>query len=185
MGCRNPFRFTVDKRGWVYWGDVGPDSGVDSLRGPQSYDEFNQARESGYFGWPYFVADNKAYPDYDFSTNTILKEYQNPLKPVNHSPNNTGKTELPPTQKPMIWYPYGPSEEFPMLGTGSRSACAGRSTTRPISSGHPTSSRRTTTTACSSTNGPAAGLRPWPFDRDGQHDQDRRLPARHAFLKAH
>ncbi len=125
MGCRNPFRFTVDKRGWVYWGDVGPDSGVDSLRGPQSYDEFNQARESGYFGWPYFVANNKAYPDYDFATNTIIKEYQNPLKPVNHSPNNTGKKELPPTQKPMIWYPYGPSEEFPMLGTGSRSACAG------------------------------------------------------------
>ncbi len=125
MGCRNPFRFTVDKRGWVYWGDVGPDSGVDSLRGPQSYDEFNQARASGYFGWPYFVADNKAYPDYDFTTNTILKEYQNPLKPVNLSPNNTGRQELPPAQKPMIWYPYGPSETFPMLGTGSRSACAG------------------------------------------------------------
>ncbi|HEX8528615.1 MAG TPA: PQQ-dependent sugar dehydrogenase, partial [Cytophagales bacterium] len=125
MGCRNPFRFTIDKRGWVYWGDVGPDSGVDSLRGPQSYDEFNQAREAGYFGWPYFVADNKAYPDYDFATNTILEEYQNPLKPVNLSPNNTGRRELPPAQKPMIWYPYGPSETFPMLGTGSRSACAG------------------------------------------------------------
>jgi cytochrome c len=24
MGCRNPFRISVDaKRGWLYWGDVG------------------------------------------------------------------------------------------------------------------------------------------------------------------
>src|SRR4029077_4766825 len=27
MGCRNPFRFTVDEvTGWVYWGEGGPDA---------------------------------------------------------------------------------------------------------------------------------------------------------------
>ena len=27
MGCRNPFRFSIDeKTGWLFWGDVGPDA---------------------------------------------------------------------------------------------------------------------------------------------------------------
>ncbi len=126
MGCRNPFRISIDsKTKYLYWGDVGPDSGVDSTRGPQSYDEFNQARSAGYYGWPYFVGDNKAYPDYDFASNTIIKKYQDPYGAVNTSPNNTGLQKLPPTNKPLIWYPYGESKEFPMLGTGSRSAMAG------------------------------------------------------------
>jgi cytochrome c len=126
MGCRNPFRISIDsKTNYLYWGDVGPDSGLDSTRGPQSYDEVNQARQAGYFGWPYFVGNNKAYPDFDFATNTILDTYQNPQSPVNASPNNTGLQKLPPTNLPIIWYPYGESKEFPMLGTGSRSIMAG------------------------------------------------------------
>ena len=125
MGLRNPFRFTVDPyTNFVYWGDVGPDSGRDSKLGPQSYDEFNQARKPGFYGWPYFVADNKAYPRLDFATGKI-GAYWDPERPVNRSPNNTGNTILPPAQKPMIWYPYGKSEEFPMLGRGSRSAMGG------------------------------------------------------------
>ena len=69
MGCRNPFRFSVDqKTGYIYWGDVGPDSGKDSKLGPQSYDEWNQAKTPGNYGWPYFEADNKAYPMLDFAT---------------------------------------------------------------------------------------------------------------------
>lgn len=125
MGLRNPFRFTVDPyTNFVYWGDVGPDSGRDSRLGPQSYDEFNQAREPGFYGWPYFVADNKAYPKLDFATGKIGPAWD-PERPVNNSPNNTGNTILPPAQKPMIWYPYGRSDEFPMLGRGSRSAMGG------------------------------------------------------------
>ena len=125
MGLRNPFRFTVDPyTNYVYWGDVGPDSGRDSKLGPQSYDEFNQAREPGFYGWPYFVADNKAYPKFDFATGETGPTWD-PLRPVNTSPNNTGNKVLPPAQKPMIWYPYGKSEEFPMLGSGSRSAMGG------------------------------------------------------------
>lgn len=125
MGTRNAFRFTVDDHnGIVYWGDVGPDGGITNERGPESHDEFNQAREPGNYGWPYFVADNKAYADFDFATNEIGPKF-NPDEPENHSPNNTGAKVLPPAQKPMIWYPYGESKEFPILGKGSRSAMSG------------------------------------------------------------
>ncbi len=125
MGCRNPFRFSIDaKTGYLYWGDVGPDGGVDGPQGPQSYDEWNQAKSSGNYGWPYFVADNKAYADLDFATMEI-GPYFDPDRPLNESPNNTGAKELPPAQIPLIWYGYGSSEIWPMLGTGSRSAMAG------------------------------------------------------------
>ena len=52
MGCRNPFRFTVDPAtGWLYWGDVGPDAtGPNPTRGPAGFDEFNVARTAGNFG---------------------------------------------------------------------------------------------------------------------------------------
>src|SRR5438034_2468856 len=56
------FRFmAVDEgTGWLYWGEVGPDATADvASRGPKGYDEWNQARGAGNFGWPYFVADNK------------------------------------------------------------------------------------------------------------------------------
>ncbi|RMF28415.1 MAG: carbohydrate-binding protein, partial [Bacteroidetes bacterium] len=125
MGCRNPFRISIDpETNWLYWGDVGPDGAVDGRYGPQSYDEWNQAKGPGFFGWPYFVADNKAYPDRDFATDEVGPP-QDPRHPVNDSPNNTGSRELPPAQPAWIWYPYGPSAEFPLLGEGSRSAMAG------------------------------------------------------------
>lgn len=125
MGARNPFRFTIDPAtGFLYWGDVGPDGGEDGIQGPQSYDEWNQARVAGNYGWPYFVGDNKAYRDWDFNTNEA-GDYFNPENPVNESPNNTGKKILPPAQPSMIWYPYGESEIFPMLDKGSRSAMGG------------------------------------------------------------
>ena len=124
MGARNPYRITVDKRGFLYWGDVGPDGGETTVRGPKSHDEWNQARTAGYFGWPYFVGDNKAYSDFDFTTNAIGSKFDSE-HPVNESPNNFGSKILPPAQSAMIWYPYGESTEFPMLGTGSRSAMSG------------------------------------------------------------
>ena len=105
MGCRNPFRISVDSRnGFLYWGEVGPDSGANTERGYQGYDELNQAKHAGYFGWPYFLADNKAYADFDFASNKVGDRF-NPLKPVNHSPNNTGLTELPEAIEPLWFYP--------------------------------------------------------------------------------
>ncbi|NJM93882.1 MAG: carbohydrate-binding protein, partial [Cytophagales bacterium] len=125
MGLRNPFRFTVDfPTGYVLWGEVGPDTGLDGPQGPQSYDEFNLARQPGFYGWPYFIADQKAYPDWDFATNTP-GSMQDPKRPQNNSPYNYGARDLPPAQPSLIWYPYGPSLIWPVLGQGSRSAMGG------------------------------------------------------------
>jgi len=125
MGARNPFRISVDSRmGFLYWGDVGPDAASDSKYGPQSYDEFNQARTPGNYGWPYFVGDNKAYRQRDFNTDTV-GSFFDPEQVVNLSPNNTGSEVLPPARGAFIWYGKGPSKEFPMLGVGSNSAMAG------------------------------------------------------------
>ncbi|WP_237586769.1 PQQ-dependent sugar dehydrogenase [Pontibacter russatus] len=125
MGHRNPYRFSVDpKNGFVYWGDVGPDTKVPSAGGTLSYDEINQARKPGFFGWPYFLGNNEAFPDYDFATKKEGPKF-NPLKPLNSSPNNTGIRDLPPAQPAMIWYGDGVSEEFPLVGKGGESAMAG------------------------------------------------------------
>lgn len=126
MGCRNPYRIAVDKHtGYVYWGDVGPDAGDDSAeRGPRGHCEFNQAQKAGYFGWPLFVANNKPYRRWDFDAKTAGVAFD-PLKPVNESAHNTGLTELPPAQKPLVWYPYAASPEFPLMGKGGRNPMAG------------------------------------------------------------
>ncbi|WP_276372300.1 ThuA domain-containing protein [Chryseolinea sp. H1M3-3] len=126
MGCRNPYRISVDqKTGFVYWGDVGPDAGQnDSLRGPRGYDELNQAQKPGFFGWPYFVGNNYPYGKYDFATKQVSKKWD-AKAPLNESPNNTGKKELPPVSPPFIFYPYDRSDEFPMAKVGGRNAMAG------------------------------------------------------------
>ncbi len=125
MGCRNPWRINIDQRtGFLYWGDVGPDAGVDGARGPRGYDEVNQARSAGNHGWPYFIGNNRAYAMVDFASGDIGAP-QDPLHPVNHSVNNTGAQELPPARAPLIYYPASSSDEFPEVGTGGRTACAG------------------------------------------------------------
>jgi cytochrome c len=125
MGCRNPWRMTVDsKTGFVYWGEVGPDAGGEGPRGARGYDEINQARRAGNFGWPYFIANNQPYADVDFATGKVGAMFD-PAAPVNESPNNTGERLLPPAQPALLYYPYGASAEFPELGQGGRTACAG------------------------------------------------------------
>jgi cytochrome c len=126
MGHRNPWRISVDSRtGYIYWGEVGPDASTDSVgRGPRGYDEFNQAKGPGNYGWPYLIGDNKQYAYYDFAAAKAGTVYD-PAHPVNRSPNNTGLTDLPPAQKALIWYPYTNSTEFPMMGRSGRSATGG------------------------------------------------------------
>lgn len=127
MGNRNPYRIAVDQRtGFLYWGEVGPDAGENNeKRGPRGHDEVNQARKAGFFGWPFFVGDNKAYRDYNFADSTSGPAFD-PMKPINDSPNNTGLRELPPAQKAFIYYPYADSPEFgPIIGKGGRNAMAG------------------------------------------------------------
>ena len=125
MGCRNPWRMSVDsKTGTVYWGEVGPDAGGEGPRGPRGYDEINQAKGPGNFGWPYFIGDNLPYTDYDYATGTVGTLFD-AAAPVNASPNNTGSSVLPPARPAFLWYPYGASAAFPELGEGGRTACAG------------------------------------------------------------
>lgn len=127
MGNRNPYRIAVDQRtGFLYWGEVGPDAGENNeKRGPRGHDEVNQARKAGYFGWPLFVADNRAYSQYDFETKESGAPFD-PAKPINPSKHQQGLRELPPAQKAFIYYPYADSPEFgAIVGKGGRNAMAG------------------------------------------------------------
>lgn len=103
MGCRNPWRISADQRtNTLYWGDVGPDAGKDGPRGPKGYCEINQTSTAGNYGWPYFIADHKAFSEYDFDTQKVGKPF-NPKKPLNKSRYNTGLEELPPSTAPL-WF---------------------------------------------------------------------------------
>jgi cytochrome c len=128
MGNRNPYRISVDKHtGFLYWGEVGPDAADNSKQyGPRGHDEVNQARKAGYFGWPLFVADNRAYNERRFGDTTFVGKPFDAKKPINDSPHNTGLTELPPAQKAFIYYPYAESPEFgAVVSKGGRNAMAG------------------------------------------------------------
>lgn len=125
MGCRNPWRLNLDQRtGFLYWGDVGPDAGGDNERGPRGYDEVNQARRAGNFGWPLFIGNNRPYLRVDFASGSIGESFD-PSHPQNFSRFNSGAKNLPPAVGAWIYYPGGPSAEFPELGAGGRTACAG------------------------------------------------------------
>lgn len=127
QGLRNPYRIAVDqKNGFLYWGEVGPDAANDSLdvKGPRGYDEVNQARKAGHFGWPYTIGNNFAYREFNYETGQTGQAFD-VAGPENNSPNNTGLKKLPPVEPAFIWYPYAVSPDFPQLGTGGRNAMAG------------------------------------------------------------
>ncbi len=127
MGNRNPYRISVDqKNSFLYWGEVGPDANTDSLatRGPRGYDELNQARKAGFFGWPLFVGNNYPYRVYNYVTGKSGEPFD-PLHPINNSRNNTGLADLPAVSPAFIWYPYTASHDFPQVGIGGRNAMAG------------------------------------------------------------
>ena len=167
MGHRNPYRLSVDSHtGFLYWGDVGPDANVDSAgRGPRGYDEINQARSAGNYGWPYFVGNNQAYYRTTFSDSVTVVpgEQFDPAHPINRSPNNTGLTELPPRAALT-------SGIRTRRHRSSRSSAAAdeprqrvRSSTATTSAARPDHSRSTTTASFSSTNSCATGSwqSPW------------------------
>ncbi|MCP9769482.1 carbohydrate-binding protein [Lacihabitans sp. LS3-19] len=125
MGHRNPWRVNLDsKTGYLYWGEVGPDASKDSTWGPKGYDEFNQAKAPGFFGWPYFIANNRPYKKYNSADGTYGEPFD-VNHPQNNSVNNTGIRDLPNPVPAFIYYPYGPSPEFPLVGTSGRSATGG------------------------------------------------------------
>lgn len=127
MGVRNPYRISIDtKKDFLYFGDVGPDASKDMLDkyGSKGYDELNQVKSSGFFGWPLFGGNNLPYRKFNYANGEIGSFYD-VLHPVNDSKNNTGLVDLPPTSPSFIWYPYDESTEFKKLGSGSRNAMAG------------------------------------------------------------
>lgn len=126
MGARNPYRFSVDQKNkYLYFGDVGPDTKVMGRDGElMSYDEINQAKSPGFFGWPYFLGANEAFPKYNYATKTEGPK-KDPSNPINDSPNNSGERILPKAQPAMIWYGKKTSKHFPLLGNGGASIMAG------------------------------------------------------------
>ena len=141
MGHRNPFRIAIDhETGWLYNGEVGPDANNDSAtRGPRGYDEINQIRSAGNMGWPYCIASNSGTADPDDSF--AYRDWTYPSGPagdafdcsgdagggpVNTSAYNTGLTQTPPARPALVWWPYGPSPDFPDIPEGAgRTAIAG------------------------------------------------------------
>ena len=83
-----------------------------------------RSRTPGNFGWPYCATAELPYIDYDFATGESGEAFDCGA-PVNESPHNTGATQLPPVTQPQVWYSYGPSAEFPALGTGGIGPMAG------------------------------------------------------------
>jgi cytochrome c len=125
MGLRNAFRISVDDAtGWVYAGNVGPNIDTRIGMGPEGYDEIEQVRTAGNFGWPMFTGPNEPYALLDFATRKVGAKFD-PAAPLNPSRNNTGARELPPARPAFIWYPSGVSDRFPELGHGARCAMAG------------------------------------------------------------
>ena len=126
MGFRNPFRISVDKEtGYVYVGDYGPDAGGPSAtRGPGGQVEYSVLRAPGNYGWPYCTGDNDAFNDFNFATGQSGALF-NCAAPVNNSPNNTGRQNLPASVLPDIWYGNGGPWEDEMQPGGSESPMGG------------------------------------------------------------
>ena len=126
MGTRNPYRMAISQQtGELVWGEVGPDSRENSTtRGPVGYDEFNRTKTGGNFGWPYCIANNIPYVDFNYATGASGSNF-NCSDPINESPNNTGAVNLPPAQPAWLYYTYGFTPERPEFEEGNRTAIAG------------------------------------------------------------
>ncbi|MGL5018588.1 MAG: ThuA domain-containing protein, partial [Luteolibacter sp.] len=143
-GSRNCFRLCVDPyTGWVYYGDVGPDrSGLSSdlpFEGSRGHDEFNQVKGPGWFGWPYFLADNKAYRDggngvvgNPWTMATLRADLANyfTLPSFTGNGGQAGDPNLLPNPIPAwIWYASGSNSAPPQFSElnsgGGRCAMAG------------------------------------------------------------
>ena len=121
MGLRHPFRITVDqKTGWLFWAEPGPNASQDNAnQGPRGYEEVNLAKDPGNYGWPYCIANNFCYTQFDYAAGTGGAVY-NPASLTNSSANNTGIAALPAARPALIWYPYNSNgTAFPIFGSGT------------------------------------------------------------------
>ncbi len=136
-GARNPFRMCIDPyTGWLYYGDVGPDGGTEgsaAFEGPRGHDEFNQVRGPGWFGWPYFVADNKPYLDGNATPWTVaslrpdLASYYTTPTFLNGGAGGGNSAQIGNPQPAWIWYgaDLTPPQFSELEPSGGRTAMAG------------------------------------------------------------
>jgi glucose/arabinose dehydrogenase len=119
MGLRNPFRIDVDPQtDALYVADYSPDASTpDPARGPAGQGKWIAVTEPANYGWPYCATAELPYVEYDFATGESGQTFDCQA-PVNDSPHNTGRSELPPVAQPDVWYTYAESDLFPELGTG-------------------------------------------------------------------
>jgi cytochrome c len=112
MGFRNPFRISVDRKSNnVYVGDYSPDAQApDPNRGPQGIGRWMLVDKPANFGWPYCMTTELGYRDYDFATQQSGPAFDC-QRPVNDSPNNTGRRFLPEVTQPDVYYSY-PANDF-------------------------------------------------------------------------
>jgi cytochrome c len=119
MGFRNPFRFAVDRTsGNVYVGDYSPDAQVaNPARGPEGIGRWMIVRRPGNYGWPFCMAPDLPYVDYDFTPDAPQSGDEfNCNAPINDSRNNTGRRRLPGVIQPDVWYSYNTFRDlFPEL----------------------------------------------------------------------
>jgi cytochrome c len=129
MGLRNPFRIEINREtDDIYVADYSPDNqSANALRGPAGHGKWTILREPGNYGWPYCATAQLPYVDGQFTGPsdpnvppgfTSTGQSFNCASPVNESPHNTGRRELPAVQQPDVWYSYTQSSAFPQLGTG-------------------------------------------------------------------
>ena len=126
MGFRNPFRFSVDPNtGWIGLADYAPDSGTDApaTRGPAGIVEYNLIKQPGNYGWPLCIGPNNGqvangtagltgqYRDVEYldEAGTSVGAFFDCANPVNDSRYNTGLTNLPAVQAPVMYYGYNAS----------------------------------------------------------------------------
>ena len=116
MGNRNPFRISLDaKTGYLYWGEVGPDAGgFSEQRGPGGHDEINQARKAGFFGWPLFVGDNKAYGKIDFAERARFLETKAQQEKVRKEAVAKGIAPPPGAKLVEPWVQHTPAFHDPL-----------------------------------------------------------------------
>ncbi|HTV24375.1 MAG TPA: PQQ-dependent sugar dehydrogenase [Polyangiaceae bacterium] len=126
MGLRNPYRFAADRRrGVVYLADYAPDAReADPARGPLGTGKWMVVRGPANYGWPYCASAERPYVDFDFASGASGATFDC-AAPTNASPRGTGQALLPPVAQPDVFYSYGPSDEFPELGSGGIGPMAG------------------------------------------------------------
>lgn len=102
-GTRSNYSIAIHpKTGWVGWGDVQYNS---------TNDEYNLVDHPAFAGMPYFMKNNQSTP----AGSITLPVGHSAATPINNSPLNSGVKNLPPAERPVIWYGAGASTDSTMV----------------------------------------------------------------------